>query len=80
VFSGKTLFIFVDESGNFDFRPAGSRYWSITALCTFDPISGRDSLMRLLYELAAAGGGQEYFHATEDCSPSAISFLSVQSS
>jgi hypothetical protein len=63
---GKTLFIFVDESGDFNFSPTGSHYWSITALCTLNPIIGRDTLMELLYELAAAGGGQEYFHATED--------------
>ena len=63
---GKTLFIFVDESGNFDFSPNGSRYWSITALCTLDPITGRDALLQLQYELASAGGGQECFHATED--------------
>lgn len=60
------LFIFLDESGNFDFSPNGSTYWSITALCTLEPIEGRDSLVSLLYELAAAGGGQECFHATED--------------
>lgn len=62
----ETLFIFLDESGNFDFSANGSTYWSLTALCTLDPIEGRDRLTSLLYELAAAGGGQECFHATED--------------
>jgi hypothetical protein len=61
-----TLFIFLDESGNFDFSPSGSRFWSLTALCTLSPVDGRDTLIDFLYELAAAGGGQECFHATED--------------
>ncbi|MGB7640107.1 MAG: DUF3800 domain-containing protein, partial [Terriglobales bacterium] len=60
------LFIFLDESGNFDFSANGSAYWSLTALCTMEPIAGRDEMISLLYELAAAGGGQECFHATED--------------
>jgi Protein of unknown function (DUF3800) len=64
--AGDNLFIFLDESGNFDFSPKGSQFWSLTALCTLSPVAGRDSLIRLLYELAAAGGGQECFHATED--------------
>lgn len=60
------LFIFLDESGNFDFSSAGSKFWSLTALCTVEPIIGREVLLALLYELAAAGRGQECFHATED--------------
>lgn len=61
-----TLFIFLDESGNFDFSPSGSKFWSLTALCTVSPVEGRQTLIEFLYELAAAGGGQECFHATED--------------
>lgn len=64
--TGRVLFIFLDESGNFDFSERGSRYWSLTALCTLDPIEERHTLAAFLYELAAAGGGQECFHATED--------------
>jgi hypothetical protein len=63
---GHTLFVFLDESGNFDFSPNGSKFWSLTALCTLDPVEDRHKLTELLYELAAAGGGQECFHATED--------------
>lgn len=62
----KTLFIFLDESGNLDFSPSGSRYWSLTALCTFEPVRGRESLLHLMYSLADQGMGQECFHATED--------------
>jgi Protein of unknown function (DUF3800) len=62
----ETLFIFFDESGNFDFNPSGSRYWSLTALCTFHPLEGRETFHDLAYSLADDGRGQEYFHATED--------------
>jgi hypothetical protein len=47
------LFIFLDESGNFDFSPKGSKYWSLTAVCTARPVEGRETLISLLYELAA---------------------------
>lgn len=62
----ENLFIFLDESGNFDFSQRGSKYWSLTALCTLNPMEGRHFLTELLYDLAVAGGGQECFHATED--------------
>ena len=62
----RTLFVFLDESGNLDFSPNGTSYWSLTALCTFDPVMGRDAFTRLIYDLAAEGSGIEYFHATED--------------
>lgn len=62
----KTLFLFIDESGNFDFSPRGSKYFVLTALVTFDPLMKREELLRLRYELLANGTNQEYFHATED--------------
>lgn len=61
-----TLFLFLDESGNLDFRPNGSRYWSLTAFCTFHPAQNKERFLDLLYSLADEGGCQEYFHATED--------------
>lgn len=62
----KPLYIFLDESGNLDFSTKGSRFWSLTALCTSDPANGRNAFLSLHYELAAQGSGIEYFHATED--------------
>ena len=62
----KTLFLFIDESGNFDFSPKGTKYFVLTALATFDPLMKREELIRLRYELLASGTDQEYFHATED--------------
>lgn len=62
----KTLYLFIDESGNFDFSQKGSKYFVLTALATFDPLMKREELIRLRYELLADGTNQEYFHATED--------------
>jgi hypothetical protein len=62
----ETLFIFLDESGNFDFSKNGTRYWSLTALCTFHPVEGREAFLDLMYSLADEGMGQECLHATED--------------
>jgi hypothetical protein len=61
-----TLFMFLDESGNFDFSSRGSKFWSLTAFCTFHPRGGKGGFLDLLYSLADRGSGQECFHASED--------------
>lgn len=60
------LFVFIDESGNFDFSPTGTKYWVLTAMTTETPMLGREPLIQLRYELLAEGLNQESFHATED--------------
>lgn len=62
----KTLFLFIDESGNFDFSPKGTKYFVLTGFITFDPIVKRGDLVRLRYNLLTDGINQEYFHASED--------------
>lgn len=62
----RTLYLFLDESGNFDFSPKGTKYFILTALATFDPLSKREDLIKLRYQLLTDGVDQEYFHATED--------------
>lgn len=65
-----TLYIFIDESGNFDFTPTGTRYFVLTAVSTFTPLKSRDVLLHKVYELKYEGwdvGNPDYcFHATED--------------
>jgi hypothetical protein len=61
-----TLFMFLDESGNLDFTLKGTKYWSLTAFCTFHPRGGKGNFLDLLYTLADDGIGQECFHASED--------------
>ena len=62
----KTLFLFLDESGNFDFSPKGTKYFVLSCLSTFRPVGERKSLLKLRYELLSNGLDQEFFHATED--------------
>ena len=61
----RTLFIFIDESGNFDFSPNGTKYFSISAISTLDPL-GKEGLEKIKYNLMKKGNDVEYFHATED--------------
>ncbi len=62
----KTLYVFIDESGNFDFSPKGSKYFILTGFVTFDPVVRREQLIKLRYSILTDGYNHEYFHATED--------------
>ncbi len=68
----KTLYIFIDESGNFDFSSSGTKYFILTALSTTNPFDIGKSLLKLRYDLLpnyACGPKMEesgYFHASED--------------
>lgn len=68
----KTLYLFVDESGNFDFSLGGTKYFIMTSLSTTDPYSIASPLLQLRYNLLPnyAGGksfeDNGYFHAAED--------------
>ena len=62
----KTLYLFIDESGNFDFSSKGTKYFTLTGLVTFDPLIKREALVDLRYRLLAQGLDHEYFHASED--------------
>lgn len=63
---GKTLYIFIDEAGNFDFTPKGTKFFVLTAITTTQPLKSRGRFLKLRYELLKDGVNQEYFHATED--------------
>jgi hypothetical protein len=68
----KPLYIFVDESGNFDFSPGGTNYFLLTVLSTTEPTSIATPLLKLRYDLLPnyAGGSslesEGQFHATQD--------------
>lgn len=67
-----TLYIFIDESGNFDFSPNGTKFFVLTVLTTPNPFEITSPLLSLHYDLLPnyAGGRtmeeQGYFHASED--------------
>lgn len=67
-----TLYIFLDESGNFDFSPSGTKYFILTALSTTIPYDIGAPLLKHRYDLLpnySCGPSMEergYFHASED--------------
>ncbi len=62
----RTLFLFIDESGNFDFSPKGTKHFVLSCVSTFHPVEERLKFLKLRYELLESGVNQEFFHATED--------------
>ena len=63
------LYVFVDESGNLDFSPSGTKYFVLAAVTARSPLDSSQSLQKLKYQLLAENtGGREYqhFHASED--------------
>ena len=66
---GKTLYIFIDESGNFDFNPAtGTKFFVLTSVSTVAPSMGRETFVDLKYRLLTERNSSvgDFFHATED--------------
>jgi hypothetical protein len=64
--SAETLFIFVDESGNFDFSESGTRHLVMTAVLCFAPAIVALKMLELKYRLYKDGFGVSSFHATAD--------------
>lgn len=62
----KTLYVFVDESGNFDFSESGTRHFVLSATFALEPIKPATKIMRLKYELLSMGIDLPYFHASEN--------------
>lgn len=61
-----TLYIFIDESGNFDFSTRGTRHLVMCAYSTNQPEKDTTEFQNLKYSLLSDGVEQECFHATED--------------
>ena len=66
----KTLYIFIDESGNFDFSENGTKYFALTAVSSLTPLKARDALLEKVYATKYRGWNEglsdSCFHATED--------------
>jgi len=65
----KHLYIFLDEGGNFDFSPKGTRFFTLTAVTKERPFEAFKDLSNLKYDLVEQGVELEYFHASEDRQP-----------
>ncbi len=64
--SASALYIFIDESGNFDFSPSGTKNFVLTAVSSLSPLKYRGSFQEFKYQLLCSGVDEECFHATED--------------
>jgi hypothetical protein len=60
------LYVFIDESGNYDFSPRGTRYWVMTSLLTTNLTQGLVELYHLKHAMIDLGVDIERFHASED--------------
>lgn len=61
-----TLYVFVDEAGNFDFSPTGTKHFIITSMVKRRPFNAYLDLVNFKYDMMEKGYEQELFHATED--------------
>lgn len=61
-----SAYLFLDEGGNFDFRPSGTRYFVMSSVAMRRPFAGHAPLDSLKHDLLEAGLDTEYFHCAED--------------
>ena len=61
-----SLFVFIDESGNFDFTLRGTRHFVMAGVMATSPIDSASQLNALKYKLMAEGVDISDFHASED--------------
>lgn len=61
-----TLHIHLDEAGNLEFSPKGSRYFVFAASWTYEPEALAAALTQLRFSLLRDGHDLDSFHATED--------------
>ena len=64
--AGKVAYLFLDECGNFDFSPHGTKYFILTSTLVFRPFPLDNLLMELWFDLIESGLELERFHASED--------------
>lgn len=62
----KTLFVFVDESGNFDFSDSGTQHLVLSAVIFSKPYKSAQRMLRLKYSRMIIGLNTDGFHASED--------------
>jgi hypothetical protein len=60
------VYLFLDEGGNLDFSPNGTRFFTLTCLTKKRPFAAYRHLSDLKYDLIEQGIGIDRFHATED--------------
>lgn len=64
--AGGYLYVFLDEGGNFDFSPTGTRFFTLTSVAKTRPFRAVPQIDSLKYDLIEEGLDLECFHASED--------------
>lgn len=60
------VYVFLDESGNLDFSPKGTRYFVLTSVSMKRPFEINDALDSYRYRYIESGANIEYFHCYQD--------------
>ena len=60
------VYLFLDEGGNFDFSPSGTRYFILTSVATRRPFPSHASLDDFKHDCLEYGLETEYFHCADD--------------
>jgi hypothetical protein len=64
--SNGCLYIFLDEGGNLDFASSGTKYFTLTSVCTKRPFTVCHELGKYKFDLIEYGFDFSYFHCTKD--------------
>lgn len=59
-------YVYIDEAGNFDFGPGGTRHFLLVGVVMRRPFSHLGRLLEVEYDLLEDGLDLEHFHASED--------------
>ena len=61
-----SIYLFLDEGGNFDFKPSGTRYFTLTSVAMRRPFDLYEPLSNLRYDCIEYGLPTEFFHCSDD--------------
>jgi len=62
----QSLYIFLDEGGNLDFSPNGTKFFTVSTITKCRPFALDADLLALKYDLLEEGLDLDCFHASED--------------
>ena len=65
----KFLYIFLDEAGNLDFSPNGTRYFLLTSVTKERPFYACKDLIELKYDLVEVGADMSRRSSTSEVKP-----------
>jgi len=62
----QSLYIFLDEGGNLDFSPNGTKFFTVSTITKCRPFALDADLLALKYDLLEESLDLDCFHASED--------------